>query len=65
MEATGSAVSRERWDAGLIPSQAQCVKDPVLPQLLQFRLQLCLGSDPLAWELYMLQGGQKRKKEKR
>ena len=43
--ATGLAVSWESWDAGLIPSLAQWVKDPVLPQL-QLRLRLWLGSDP-------------------
>ena len=31
--ATGSAVSWEDWDAGLIPSLAQWVKDLVSPQL--------------------------------
>ena len=41
----GLAVSWEPWDIGLIPSQAQWVKDPALPQLwLGWQLQL--RSDP-------------------
>ena len=59
----GSAVSLQHQDAGLIPSPAQGVKDPALLQL-QCRLHLWLGSDPLAWEVYMLRGGQKKKKKK-
>ena len=42
---TGPEVSLEHRNAGLIPSPAQWVKDPVLPQL-QLRSQLRLGSDP-------------------
>ena len=42
------------WDAGLIPSLAQWVKDPQL----WLRLPLQLRSD-LAWELHMLRSGQK------
>ena len=38
--------SLEHWDADSIPSQAQWVKDLVLPQL-RYRSQLWLGSDPL------------------
>ena len=41
----GSAASLEHWDVGSIPSPAQRVKDPVLPQL-QGRWQLLLRSDP-------------------
>ena len=41
----GSVVSWKFRGAGLIPSLAQWIKDPVLLQL-QFRLQLQLGSDP-------------------
>lgn len=41
--ATGSAVSLEHWNAGSIPSLAQCVKDLALSELL-CRLQLWLGS---------------------
>ena len=41
----GAAVSLQHWDAGLIPSPAQWVKDLTFPQL-QFRLQQRLRSDP-------------------
>ena len=41
----GLAVSWECWDAGLIPSQAQWVKDLGLLQLW-LRLQLWFRSDP-------------------
>ena len=41
----GWLASLEWWDAGSIPSLAQCVTDPVLLQLW-CRLQLELGSDP-------------------
>ena len=40
----GSVESWEGWDAGSIPSLAQRVKDPVLPQLW-LTLKLQLGSD--------------------
>ena len=39
-----SAASRERWDGGSIPGQAQWVKDPVSQQLW-LKLQLGIGSD--------------------
>ena len=42
---TGSVALWERWEMGLIPSPAQWVKDPALPQL-RLRLRLQLGSDP-------------------
>ena len=31
--ATGLAASLEQWDSGSVPGPAQCVKDPLLPQL--------------------------------
>ena len=54
--------SWERWDAGLIPSPAQWVKDLVLLQL-GLRVQLQLGSDPRS----SICGGvaEKKKKEKK
>ena len=36
----GLAVSWERWDKGLIPSPAQCVKDLALQLWLRLRLRL-------------------------
>ena len=56
--AMGSVAYREHWDAGLIPSQSQWIKDLALPK---FEAQIC----SLAQELHMLQGGKKRKKKKR
>ena len=51
--ATGSVMSRERWDAGLIPSPAQWVKDVAL-----------LGSDP--WPRNSIgHGVAKREKKKK
>ena len=57
-------MSRERWDAGLIPSPAPWVKDLALPKL-RLRSQLWLDSDPWAQEFHMSRGGQKKKKKKK
>ena len=54
---TGSVASQEHWDTGLIPGQAQQVKDPAL-LLLQLRPQLQIRS--LALEIHMLRGGKKK-----
>ena len=62
--ATGSVMSRERWDAGLIPSPAPWVKDLALPKL-RLRSQLWLDSDPWAQEFHMSRGGKKKKKKKK
>lgn len=51
----GSTASLQRQDTGSIPNRAWWVKDPVLPQQL--------GSDPLAQELHMPLGDQKKKKK--
>ena len=48
--------------AGLIPSPAQGVKDPALPQLW-LRLQLQLGSDP--WARNSIWFGAARKEKKK
>ena len=58
---TGSAVSWECWDLGVIPSPAQWVKNPVLLQL-RLSSQLQLQSDP--WlSSSMCQGAEKKKKK--
>ena len=49
--------------AGLIPSPAQGVKDPALPQLW-LRLQLQLGSDPWARNSIWFGAARKEKKKK-
>ena len=51
------------WDAGSILHPAQWVKDTMLSQL-KHRSQLQLSSYPWPRKLHMLQGGQKRKKQK-
>ena len=57
----GSAASWEHWNADLIPSPAQWVKDPVL---LQLRLRSPLPQIWfLAWELHMPLGGQEQQKK--
>ena len=48
--------SLEHWDTGLIPSQAQYVKDLALPQ------QLWLSFDPWPGNFHMLMGGKNKKK---
>ena len=60
----GSTVSLQHQDTGSIPSPAQRVKVPVLPQL-QCRRHLWLRSDPWPRELHMPQGGQKKRKLER
>ena len=50
----------EHWDAGLIPSTAEWVKDPVLPQL-QGKSQLQLRADPWPRNFHMPLGSQKGK----
>ena len=57
----GLVASWEHWDAGLIPGPAQCVKDPVLPQL-QLRLQSWLRSDP--WPTSFMSHGAAKKGNK-
>ena len=62
--ARGSAASWEHWDdTGSIPILEKWVKDPTLPQL-QLRWQLRLRSNPLAGELHVLRGSQKRVRKK-
>ena len=62
----GSVASWEPWDAGLIPSPAQWVKDPGLSQLW-LRLQLQLRSDPWPGSAtcFMVAKKERKGKEKR
>lgn len=61
--ARGSAVSLEHWNVSSIPGPAQCVKAPLLPQLLWQRLQLWLRSDYWPWNS-ICHGMTKLKKKK-
>ena len=58
----GSVASWDRWDTGSIPSQVQCFKDAVLPQLW-LRSQLRLRSDP--WPRSSICGVAKNEKKKK
>ena len=62
--ARGSAVSLEHWNVSSIPGPAQCVKAPLLPQLLWQRLQLWLGSDPWCENSTCQRVARERKKER-
>ena len=63
--ATGLAASLEQWDSGSVPGPAQCVKDPLLPQLWHScRSQLWLSSVSGPGTLYA-EGQPKKKKKKK
>ena len=57
---TGSMMSWEHWNTGVIPVLAQWVKDPALLQL-QHRSKLAYP-DPWPGELHVTWDGQKKKK---
>jgi len=60
----GLAVSLKHWDADSIPSLAQRVKDPALPQL-QYRLQLRLRSHPWPRNSICFRAEKNEKKKKK